>query len=65
MFEVQGVVNEFPVGFGSLGNPQFSSFVVHGCKDLGHNRVRGGRCGDLLSEGRINCTEVILLVASL
>ena len=30
VFKVQGSVDEFPIHFGSLGNPGLAVFIIHG-----------------------------------
>ena len=39
MFEVQSIVNELPILFGSSGNPGFSYHIIHGSKSFSDNRV--------------------------
>ena len=39
MFEIQGVVNEFPVGCCSSGNPGLTAVIVHGSEGFSDNWV--------------------------
>ena len=65
VFEIQGVVNEFPVSHYSLGNPGLTSFVVHGGKSFSDNWVFFGGGGDFLCEDGINDLDMEVLVLSL
>ena len=47
MFEVQDIVNKFPVLLGSSGNPGFSCGVIHGSKSLGDDQICGRGGGNL------------------
>ena len=64
VFEVQGSINKFPICLGGLRNPGLATFVIHGGKGLGYNRVRHGGCRDIFYKGGINGSDVEVLVGS-
>ena len=65
MFEIQGVVNEFPICCHSSGNPGLAAVIVHGGEGFSDNWIpfRGG--GDFLGEGGVNGSDVKVLICSL
>ena len=65
MFEIQGVVNEFPVSCHSSENPGLMAFVVHGGEGFNDNWVFCGGGGDFLHKGGIDGTNMEILVLSL
>ena len=65
MFEIQGVVDEFPVSRCSLGNPGLAAFAVHGGEGFNDNWVFCGGGGDFLCKGSIDGTNMEILVLSL
>ena len=42
VLKVQGSVDEFPIHFGSLGNPGLAVFIIHGSKGLSYYWIGHG-----------------------
>ena len=64
MFEIQGVVNKFPISCCCPRDPRFTTIVVHGSKGFGDDWVicRGG--GDFLGQGGVDGADMKILVFS-
>ena len=65
VFEIQGIVNEFPVGHSGSRNPQFAIVFVHGGEGFSDNQISFGGGGDLFSKGSVDGVDVEILVLSL
>ena len=64
MFEVQGVVNEFPISCSGPGNLGLGTIVVHGSEGFSDDQVSFQGGGDFLSEGSDDGVDMEILIFS-